>query len=145
MAKEYSYGICPYQIMNGSFYILLNKTSKQSFFNFFKGKMEKGETIEECAIREFYEETGVLVQKKDLEEYFYQKGNRKNIGIFLLDWSKYQSYPFTFQEKEIWSASWVPVMDNVEASKNQQKILNSIILFFKPKISQLRRIYSFNN
>ena len=140
MAKEFSYGIAPYQIMNGYFYILLNKTSEESFYNFFKGKIETNETIYECAIREFREETGILVDENLLEDYFYQKSPRKDVGIFLVDWATYHNQPFDFQEKEIWSATWVR-LKSIETSKNQQKIINEIELLFKPRIQQLRNIY----
>jgi len=140
MAKEYSYGLAPYSIMNGYFYVLLNKTSEESFFNFFKGKIETDETIKQCAQREFFEETGIKVDTKDFEKYYYQKSPRKNIGIFLVDWSKYQHLPFKFQEKEIWSATWILLKD-IETSKNQQEIINSIELDFKPRKHQLRNLY----
>ena len=140
MAKEYSYGLCPYQIMNGHFYVLLNKTSKESYYNFFKGKQEGGESIEECAKREFFEESGVHVDISNFEDYFYQKSPRKDVGIFLVDWAKYQHMPFHFQEREIWSASWVLLKD-IETSKNQQKIINDIELLFKPRKKQLRNLY----
>jgi 8-oxo-dGTP pyrophosphatase MutT (NUDIX family) len=140
MAKEFSYGICPYTIISGNFFILLNKTSEKSYYNFFKGKIEEGETIEECARREFQEETGVRVDIKDFEKYYFQKSPRKDVGIFLVDWAKYQHLPFHFQEKEIWSASWIGLKD-VETSKNQQKIMNGIELDFKPRKQQLRNLY----
>jgi 8-oxo-dGTP pyrophosphatase MutT (NUDIX family) len=140
MAKEFSYGICPYSIMNGYFYVLLNKTSEESFFNFFKGKIEKGETMQQCAQREFFEETGINVDIKDFEEHYYQKSSRKDVGIFLVDWAKYQHLPFHFQEKEIWSATWVRLKD-IETSKNQQDIINKIELDFKPRKQQLRNLY----
>jgi len=140
MAKEFSYGICPYQIMNGYFYVLLNKTSEESFYNFFKGKIEEGETPNSCAKREFFEETGVQVQEEDFEDYFYQKSPRKDVGIFLLDWAKYQNSKFHFQEKEIWSATWVQ-LKKIETSKNQQKIIDQIETLFKPRKEQLKRLY----
>jgi len=140
MAKEFSYGLCPYSIMNGYFYVLLNKTSEESYFNFFKGKIEPGEDIKDCAQREFCEETGINVDKKDFETYYFQKSPRKDIGIFLVDWAKYQHLPFHFQEKEIWSATWVQLKD-IETSKNQQEIINKIELDFKPRKKQLRNLY----
>ena len=140
MAKEHSYGLAPYMIISGHFYVLLNKTSEESFYNFFKGKIEKGESIEDCAQREFQEETGVFVDKKDFEGYYFQKSPRKDIGIYLVDWTKYQHVPFHFQEKEIWSATWVQ-LKNIETSKNQQEIINKIELDFKPRKQQLRNLY----
>lgn len=132
MAKEYSYGICPYKIINGHFFVLLNKTSKESYNNFFKGKIENQETPADCAIREFEEESGITVAINDLEDYFSQKSPRKDVGIFLLDWVKYENETFNFQEKEIYSAAWVH-LNSIEMSKNQQKIMDDIQLFFKRK------------
>jgi len=141
MAKEQSFGICPYQIMNGFFYVLLNKTSEESFYNFFKGKTEEGEIVKETAIREFYEETGIKISESDLEDYFFQKSPRKDIGIFLVDWNKYQDSLFSFQEREIWSASWVQLKDGDIMSKNQQKIFNDINLAFSDKKNSLKNLY----
>lgn len=138
--KLKSYGIAPYQIMNGYFYILLNKTSEESFYNFFKGKIEEGESVEGAAQREFQEETGITVKTEDFEDYFYQKSPRKDVGIFLVDWSKYQQEPFNFQEKEIYSATWVQ-LKSIKTSKNQQEIINAIELLFKPRKQQLNRLY----
>jgi 8-oxo-dGTP pyrophosphatase MutT (NUDIX family) len=140
MAKEFSYGIAPYTIISGNFFVLLNKTSEESYYNFFKGKIEDSETIKDCAVREFYEEAGIKVNQKDFEDYFYQKSTRKDVGIFLVDWAKYQHLPFHFQEKEIWSATWVQ-LKNIETSKNQQEIMNSIELLFKPRMQQLKSLY----
>jgi len=138
--KEKSYGICPYQIMNGHIYVLLNKTSEKSYFNFFKGKIEDNESIEECAKREFKEETGIDIDISDFENYFFQQSRRKDIGIYLVDWIKYSKKIFHFQKREIWSATWVQ-LENIETSKNQQKIINDIELFFKPIRNQLRHFY----
>jgi len=140
--KPKSYGLCPYQIMNGQFYVLLNKTSEISYYNFFKGKIEENETIEECAQREFFEETGVEVNIKDFEEYYEQNSKRKNIGIFLVDWAKYHHKIFKFQDEEIWSAVWVP-LEYIEMSKNQQKIINDINLVFTDRKNIIKNLYSF--
>jgi 8-oxo-dGTP pyrophosphatase MutT (NUDIX family) len=141
MAKQYSYGICPYIIINGSFFILVNKTSRTSYYNFFKGKIEADETKEQAAIREFYEETGIKVKEEDLEEFFEQKNPRKDIGIFLVDFSKYNHLPFKFEEDEIYSAIWINISKEVEMSKNQKNIFSDIMLHFKPKLKSLRNLY----
>ena len=91
MSKQHSFGIVPYMIINGYYFILLNKTSKRSFFNFFKGKRIRPETTIETALREFQEETGIQVKETDLGEYFFQENSRKNIGVYLVDFSKYQN------------------------------------------------------
>ncbi len=140
MAKEYSYGICPYTIINGDFHILLNKTSEVSFWNFFKGKIEKDETITECAIREFQEETGILVSHNDLEKFYVQQSSRKDIGVYLVDFTKYQNLEFKFQKKEIWTASWINVNKEVDVSRNQQKVYNDMLLDFYQRNHQLSNL-----
>jgi len=141
MAKEKSYGLVPYIIISGKFFILLNKTSEESYYNFFKGKIEKNETIKKCAQREFQEETGIKVDYKDFESYYFQSNTRKNIGIFLVDWTKYNNKNFHFQKREIYSATWVELNYDIEISKNQKNILNDINLDFEPRKYQISRLY----
>ena len=50
--KEESYGIIPYRLNRDGVSILLYKTSKNSTYNFFKGKRELSETIIKTALRE---------------------------------------------------------------------------------------------
>lgn len=135
--KEYSYGICPYKIKNGTVYILLNKTHKKSMFNFFKGKQENNETKIQTAIREFYEEAGVLVDEKYLEEYYYHNQPRKNIGIYLVDITNIKG-KFKYDKREIYSSEWIDIFSEINISNNQSIIYNKIFLFFKPKLKSIR-------
>jgi len=140
--KKFSYGIVPFKIINNKYFILVNKTSEMSYFNFFKGKIENGETPSDCAIREFYEEAGIKVQGKHLEKYFSQKSRRKDIGVFLVDWYNYLE-DFTFQKEEIWSAYWARPID-VEVSNNQKKIMLQIIDYFTEKENTLEKYQIIN-
>ena len=128
--KEKSYGICPYYIKDNKIYILLNKTSDFSPFNFFKGKIEENETINECAIREFAEEARVDLSDYKLEDFFEQKNRRKDIGIFLLHIDK--ELDIYIDRKEIYTYKWIDIDEEIELSKNQQKIYNQIFIFLKP-------------
>jgi len=143
MKKVNSYGICPYLIINNLYYILLNKTSENSKLNFFKGKINKNENISNCAIREFKEETDILIKISDFEEYFYQYNRRKNIGIYLVDWTKYYKKEFNFDKKEIYSTYWKRI-NNSTISKNQIKIYNDISLFLYKKEMNLKRLVKRN-
>ena len=136
--KEYSYGIVPYKIVDNKYYILLNKTSAISYYNFFKGKIENSETPGDCAIREFKEEAGITIKGVHLEDYFCQKSKRKDVGVFLVDWYNYTE-DFTFQKEEIFSVKWVRPQ-NVEVSNNQKKILDQIIMYFITKEYNIRNI-----
>jgi len=133
MAKIKSFGICPYIIKENSVFILMNKTSKKSNWNFFKGKLEI-EGVIDCAIREFEEETGVKIKENDLEEFFFQKNKKKDIGIFLVDWSLYNK-KFKFNKREIYKAEWIDIFKNFDlnVSKNQKEIYNQILTYFLSK------------
>jgi 8-oxo-dGTP pyrophosphatase MutT (NUDIX family) len=138
MPKEYSYGICPYMIINGYFFILVNKTSRTSYYNFFKGKQEGSETKAETAIREFKEETGITVKEEDLGKYFFQSNPRKDIGIFLVHFKDYYHSPFKFQKQEVFSALWINASKPAEMSKNQKGIFSDIMSYFEPELEKLQ-------
>ena len=128
--KEKSYGISPYFVKNKKIYILLNKTSYVSDWNFFKGKIEGEETKIQCAIREFCEEARFDFSDYRLEDYFEQKNKRKDIGIFLVQVE--EKMDFYFDRKEIFEYEWVELDTDIKLSPNQQKIYNDIFLFLKP-------------
>ena len=135
--KEKSYGLCPYLYVKGDYYILLNKTSRFSEWNFFKGKTEADETTIGTAIREFYEETNVFVPKEliEVEKCFYQQNNRKDVGIFLVPWEKIDQAKIEPNVQEIYQYEWVLVDDNVVLSKNQRAIYKEI----KKHLENLKR------
>jgi len=126
MGKAYSYGIVPYRNNKGKIEILLNKTSKVSDLNFFKGKQNHLESIEDCARREFTEETGLIAT--DLEDYFYGTSKRKNIGVFLSNWNsiKGDTSMNSFDKREIFYWDWYDISENLVFSKNQQKIFEEL-------------------
>ena len=74
MKEEVSAGVILFNELDGKF-LLLNYPSKH--WDFIKGKMEKGETPHETAIRETKEETGISDVKfldsfkEEIEYYFY--------------------------------------------------------------------------
>jgi len=135
--KEFSYGICPYQIREDGVYVLLNKTGRIGDYNFFKGKIEEGESIEDCAVREFEEESGIVVAQSYLGDYFFQKGSRKDVGIFLISFTD-KEISISADPEEIFSYSWVRIDDGVVTSKNQQKIMDDIVFYFNERTKILR-------
>lgn len=132
MAKEISYGICPYKRINNKIFIFLNKPYWTSPLCFFKGKIEEDETKEDCACREFFEETNFKVNKNDLENFFFQLNKRKNVGIFLVNW-KNKKENFKFQKEEIRWGGWLDIstIKIEEMAKNQREIFMSIKEYFK--------------
>jgi len=141
--KETSYGVCFYKIERKKIFIFLNKTSKVSDWNFFKGKQEYNETKEDTAIREIAEETGLIITKKMLEDYFFVINKRKNIGIFLIDSKNINFNNLELQKEEIYTATWIDIIYNIKMSKNQKELFLKISsrLYEKHKWFKIIKIF----
>ena len=89
MKEEVSAGIILFNEMEKRKFLLLNYPSKH--WDFVKGKMEKGETPHETAVRETKEETGISDVEfidgfeEEIEYYFYAENQEihKKVIFFL--------------------------------------------------------------
>ena len=126
MGKDYSYGICPYRIKDNKVQIMLVQATGHKEWGFIKGKIDKGESIPECAKRECQEETNIRFDINNLEDYFYQVNTKKNIGIFLINIENLDISRLKLARRELQDYRFFNIKDNIFISKNQQKILNSI-------------------
>ena len=126
MGKAYSYGVCPYRITNDSIEIMLVQSTGHEEWGFIKGKIDKGESIPECAKRECSEETNIGFDINNLEDYFYQVNSKKNIGIFLIDVNNLDLGRLKLSKRELQAYKWFYITDDIFISKNQIKILDSI-------------------
>ena len=132
MSKEYSYGICPYYKVQDEIYIILIQPKGHVEGGFAKGKIEENETKEECAVREFYEETGLKVNIESLENYFEQNNKRKDVGIFLVNiFNMNKNDKINLQSKEVYKIKLFNLNDEIKIYKNQEIILNEIKLHLK--------------
>jgi 8-oxo-dGTP pyrophosphatase MutT (NUDIX family) len=128
--KEYSYGICPYYKVQDEIYIMLIQPKGHVEWGFAKGKIEENESREECAVREFYEETGLTINKAVLENYFEQKNKRKDVGIFLVNiFNMNKDDKINLQSKEVHKIKLFNITDKIDIYKNQEIILNDIIKY----------------
>jgi len=85
-SKVKAYGVCIYKQNNKRTEILLCKAvSSLSRWGCLKGVIEKNETHQQCAKREFFEESSINVEIVDFEEYFEQYNDEKDIGIWLIN------------------------------------------------------------
>lgn len=104
-----SCGVLPYSVIRGNVYVLLGKEKfdpkwrDSDSWSAFGGRMERGETYEEAAAREFYEETGGVVcslesMKQRLQNGDYplyidvEQGKSTNYRLFLVQ-VPYKNYP----------------------------------------------------
>lgn len=138
--REFSYGIIPYLIDDNGVSILLSRTSlKNTVFDFIKGKIEAGETKKDCVQREVLEEIGVEIHQYDLDDYYFQRSKRKDIGLFLINWDKYLETPFELEKEEIAEVDWFNISTLPEVSSNQRLIITDIMVKFN-KINTRRII-----
>ncbi len=126
MGKDYSYGICPYKINDDSVEIMLVQATGHKEWGFIKGKIDKGESIQECAKRECQEETNIRFNINNLEDYFYQVNTKKNVGIFLINIDNLDISRMKLAKREIQDLKFFNLDSIINISKNQLKILNSI-------------------
>jgi 8-oxo-dGTP pyrophosphatase MutT (NUDIX family) len=131
--KEQSYGVCIYRLRS-EVEILLMKPKGGSQWGFIKGKLEKGEHQKECAVRECFEETGIVIDPRDLEHMFYRPTKRKNIGIFLVKEEYVDMTNIVLCPKETEEISWFSfdqTLNDIEIHNNQKKILKDILDYFR--------------
>ncbi len=84
MQKIKAYGICLYRKEDNNIKILLCKSSiSKEKWGFLKGVEEDNESKQQTAQREFFEESSIKVSIKNLEKYFEQVNDEKDIGIYL--------------------------------------------------------------
>jgi len=86
LEKVKAYGVCIYRKNSKRTEILLCKAvSSLTRWGCLKGVIEKNESHQQCAKREFFEESSINVEIADFEEYFEQSNDEKDIGIWLVN------------------------------------------------------------
>lgn len=114
MTYEYSCGAVVFSRINGEPHYLLIRQNDQArgCHGFPKGHMEPGETKEQTALREIYEEVGLRVRLiegfRAVEDYAlpYPPDTRKQVTFFL---AEYENQTVRIQESELTSSCLVPV------------------------------------
>ena len=132
MAKKFSYGICPYIKNENGVFILLIQPKGHKEYGFAKGHIELNETEKQCAIRELFEETGIVVEEKFLENFYYQNNKRKDVGIFLTNIQNIDlDVELNIGHRECYEIKLFNIKNDININKNQSQILNQIRDFFK--------------
>lgn len=98
MAILKAYGVCLYVKYDESYKILLCQSiDNQIKWGFLKGTKRGNETPRKAAVREFFEESGLKIEKKFLENFFYQKNRKKDVGIFMCNAKNVKNYETFFE------------------------------------------------
>ena len=99
MEKIKAYGICLYKCQKNSIKILLCKSvQSKNRWGFLKGVSKENEEVKDTAIREFREESSIKVDKEDLESFYIQKNELKNIGIYLVNYNNIKDVDKYFKD-----------------------------------------------
>ena len=108
---ERSCGVLPYRIVNGKREFLLVFESFSKCWSLPKGHIEAGESDEQTALRELYEETGLTAEletgRKSSVEYPISAFARKEVVFYL---GKVEGTP-RVREGEIDRYKWVPLTE----------------------------------
>jgi len=112
MKWEKSCGAIVYRYAGDILMVLILKHRHGGHWSFPKGHVEQGETEEETALREVFEETGVHIEiQPDFHfavEYSPKPGTMKKVVYFL---GKALNTELVMQEEEIRELKWVPIKD----------------------------------
>ncbi len=105
---------------------LLIRNKRSAHWGFPKGHIEPGETNEETAIREVFEETGIKIKVlpnfKKFSEYTIQGRIEKAVSIFLAETNDIE---YTIQAEEIEECGWFSYCDALKTLnyENDKRIL----------------------
>ncbi|MFY0545108.1 NUDIX hydrolase [Brevibacillus sp. H7] len=141
--KEISAGGVVYQFQDGQLLLLMIE-DRYGKVTLAKGKQEPGETIEETALREVLEETGVggrLVEK--LETVYYEYNHpvtgekvKKEVHYYLVE---AYTTEITVQLEEINAVRWCTpeeawMMQQQKGYKNNEIVLKKALTYFKIEV-----------
>jgi 8-oxo-dGTP diphosphatase len=139
-------GIRPATIVIKDENVLLvsSKYQDEEFYLFPGGGMEFGETIEEAAVRETFEETGVKVKIKDLfhvNEYIYADDwNKRSVSIFFLAEVVEILEPTTDDKGKIKEIRWIKLSELDNYDVKPKRIANMLKL--SSNLDNKREMYS---
>ena len=132
--KDHSYGVCVYKKNKHNIQILLLQPVGSNEWGFIKGKIEENEHPKECAVRECFEETGIILSPLDLDLLFFRKTKRKNIGIYMIPKEYTDMSNIKLCPKEAKDLKWFDLYGDIDIHNNQKLIIEDIKNYCKKGI-----------
>lgn len=115
MIQEKSFGVVPLKKMNGEWYTLLIMHTKGGFLAFPKGHAEEGESPEQAAKRELFEETGLEVvrflSEQTLPEVYQFYRNRRYIQKTVVYFLAEVTGEVVLQPTEVYASQWAKLTE----------------------------------
>ena len=135
-----AYGLIPYIATENDIKVLLCLGVSSTKWGCLKGVKTKTENAYECAKREFYEESSILVDISLFEEFFEQVNEDKNVGVWLVNARNIENFGKYFENDALkntylsWENSQVKFfsLDNLpKIKKKQDNLIEKIKDFLK--------------
>jgi 8-oxo-dGTP pyrophosphatase MutT (NUDIX family) len=141
-------GLCVYKKTKTSYEILMCKSVLSTHkWGFLKGVKELNETDIQTAIREFYEESNIKINKNNLENLIIQKNKYKDISIFMINYKNIKNINIYFKNNILYKQYLCHENSNIkffdinnlpEVKKKQNKILDNILVILENKDSKFK-------
>lgn len=99
------------EMVGGDVFVLVAQNSKHKGWDFPKGHLETGETSEQAAIREVFEEVGVvgeIIEKVGESKYFYYEDKTRVLKTVVYFLMKFVSQEEATTPEEISEVVWLP-------------------------------------
>jgi len=143
MESVKTYGIVPYLVEKKDIKILLCLgVASEEKWGCLKGSKARNESALECAKREFFEESSILVDIALFEEYFEQINADKDIGVWLVNSSNIEGIGKYFDKNELkkeylsWEnlkVEFFSLKKLPKIKKKQKKLIRNIKDFLESK------------
>jgi len=141
--KDYSYGVIPLRKEGEQWMVfLINQIPRRGdiFWTYPKGHPEEGETNEETALRELFEETGIvpdefITDKTFIQEYTFMHGKQRINKRVVYYPGFVLSDKFTIQIDEIHEAKWCTFAQaqNLLTHDIAKKLLDDVAVYLENK------------
>jgi len=143
MENVKTYGIVPYLVEKKDIKILLCLgVASETKWGCLKGSKARNESALECAKREFFEESSILIDVALFEEYFEQINAGKDIGVWLVNSSNIEGISEYFDKNELkkeylsWEnlkVEFFSLKKLPKIKKKQKKLIKNIKDFLESK------------
>lgn len=105
-----------------------SKMTRNNEWGFPKGHMDEGESIEQCAIREVYEETGVVPRLIfELPPVFTKNTKEYKTVHFWLAKQLNEKAPIRPQPEEVSECRWFPITELPKIHGYQKSVVNQAL------------------
>lgn len=135
--RTVSCGAVTYRVENGKTYVLLIKQfSNNDSWGIPKGHVNDGETLEDCAVREVREETGVTVKLGERlpDCHARLKNEDKTVVSYLATVVGDHEPKHDDPDNEVADAQWIPIDQLPKVHAYQQQLVATVVALLRERL-----------